>query len=331
MKIHYILTKGGAGGDVYFQRLASAMTNLGHDCLLTFRPKFLEPVYFLNGLFSNKDKQFDLIHSNVECGFAFKKKSIPLVSTVHHIVFNKAYQQYTSSTQKFYHKLLYVYTKKTLGVSDSIVAVSESTRKETERVFGIKNVQVIYNGIDTEIFKPKQGEDLYPGKIKLLFVGNLTKRKGADLLPGIIQQLDNRFILLYTSGLRTKNIFSDDRMIALGKLNQSELVEMYNLCDIAIVPSRLEGFGYSAAEAMACGKPIIATNCSSLPELVTDGKGGFLCEMDNVSDFAKKIDILAADSGLRKLMGEYNRDRVVSKFNISKMSREYQSLYEKLV
>lgn len=53
--------------------------------------------------------------------------------------------------------------------------------------------------------------------------------------------------------------------------------------------SRLEGFGYAVAEAMACEKPVVCTNGSLLPELVVDQKSGFLCEQDNVSDFVKKL------------------------------------------
>lgn len=60
---------------------------------------------------------------------------------------------------------------------------------------------------------------------------------------------------------------------------------MYNFCDILLLPSCREGFGYAVAEAMACGKPVICTNSSSLPELVMEGKGGFLCEQDNIEDF----------------------------------------------
>lgn len=331
MKILYPLIRGGAGGDVYFQRLAYSINNLGHESTLEFYPRVLEFVPFLvSSLFRNRS-QYDVIHSNVECGFAFKTKSKPLVVTAHHMVFNLTYQKYTSPAQKLYHKLLFVYTKKSLSIAASVVAVSESTREEIERVFGIKDIQVIYNGIDTNTFKPIKVKDPYPDKIKLLFVGNLTKRKGADLLPEIMQRLDDRFILFYTSGLRTKKIFSDKRMVPLGRLNLAELVNMYNLCDIVIVPSRLEGFGYSAAEAMACEKPVIATDCSSLPELVVDEEGGFLCEMDNAEEFRQKIEMLAQEEDLRRQMGQHNRERVLAEFDLSSMGEKYHALYEKLV
>lgn len=307
------------------------MNNLGHESTLNFYPTVLEFVPFLVKPFFRNHNLYDIAHSSVEYGFAFKTESKPLVVTAHHVVFNPTYQKYTSPAQKLYHKLLFRYTKKSLSVADSVVAVSESTREDIERVFGIKDIQVIYNGIDTSIFKPIKVKDPYPHKIKLLFVGNLTRRKGADLLPEIMQKLDDRFLLFYTSGLRTKKIFSDSRMVPLGRLNLAELVNMYNLCDMVIVPSRLEGFGYSAAEAMACEKPVIATDCSSLPELVADEKGGFLCEMDNAEDFRQKIEILAQGEDLRLQMGQYNRERVLAEFDLSSMGRKYHALYERLI
>jgi glycosyltransferase involved in cell wall biosynthesis len=331
MKILYPIIKANSGADVYSQRLVKCMSGIGHEGILKSYPQFLSCAPFLISPLSHNLNQYDVIHSNVECGFAFKTESRPLIVTVHHLVFNPAYQKYCSLAQKLYHKMLFIYTKKSLRVADSIVAVSNNTRKEIERVFRIKDVQVIHNGIDTNFFRPMDVQDKHPDKVKLLFVGNLTKRKGADLLPEIMRGLDDRFIIYYTLGLRTKKEFSDSRMIPLGVMTLFELVNMYNFCDIVIVPSRLEGFGYSAAEAMACGKPIVATNCSSLPELVTNEKGGFLCEMDDINDFIQKIKTLANDDKLRRQMGKYNREKVLTEFDVSIMSAKYNALYEKLI
>jgi glycosyltransferase involved in cell wall biosynthesis len=226
------------------------------------------------------------------------------------------------------------YTKKSLNVTDYVVTVSKYSADRVREVFGITNLQVIYNGIDTEIFKSlKSTDEAYPDKIKLLFVGNLTRRKGVDLLPKIMSKLDSRFILFYTTGLRTyKKAFSDSRMFPLSKVPFSDIPKIYNsYCDILVAPSRLEGFGYSVAEAMACGKPVVTTNCSSLPELVDNEKSGFLCEMDNVSDFVAKIKVLAGDRALRETMGKYGREKVVREFNLLKMGTAYAELYNRLI
>ena len=82
---------------------------------------------------------------------------------------------------------------------------------------------------------------------------------------------------------------------------------------------------------MACERPIVATNYSSIPELVIDGKGGFLCEMDNVDDFVDKIGILSKDENLRKKMGIFNRKKVLRDFSIEKMGKSYIKIYKDLI
>jgi glycosyltransferase involved in cell wall biosynthesis len=117
----------------------------------------------------------------------------------------------------------------------------------------------------------------------------------------------------------------------MGRLDLPRLVTAYNRSDIFLSASRLEGFGLSVAEAMACAKPVIATNGSSLPELVVDGKGGFLCRMDDVHDFSDRIRNLAADENLRRTMGTFNRTTAVEKFALGRMAGEYRDLYRSLL
>lgn len=87
-------------------------------------------------------------------------------------------------------------------------------------------------------------------------------------------------------------------------------------------------FGLVAAEAMAWRLPVVATNCSSLPELVDEGKGGFLCGLGDVNEFAAKINLLAENEGLRREMGDYNRDKVERFFTLKRMVAEYQIFFE---
>jgi len=330
MKILYPLIKGGSGGDIYFDILNKYMNNLGISTKMSHYSKILELTPFLIKPFFKDLDNYDIIHSNVEYGFAFKK-NIPLIITVHHLVNNPVYKKYTSLTQKIFHKILYSYIKKSLDSADQIVSVSRNTKKEIERIYEITDVKVIYNGIDNDVFRPLDIQNTvpYPDKIKLFFVGNLTKRKGFDLLPKIMKALDDRFILYYTSGLRSNVRFSNNKMVCVGRLSLFEMVRMYNLCDILIAPSRLEGFGYSVAEAMACGKPIVATNISSFPELVVNEKGGFLCEIDNIQDFVNRINYLADDENLMRKIGRFNRERINTSFSLDRMGKEYVNLYKK--
>jgi glycosyltransferase involved in cell wall biosynthesis len=111
----------------------------------------------------------------------------------------------------------------------------------------------------------------------------------------------------------------------------ADLVDLYNGADIFLFPSRLEGFGYAVGEAMACGKPVVCTDASSLPELVVDEKGGLLCQLDSVDEFSDKVRLLGRDEQLRRTMGEFNRNRIVSHFNISQMGASYGELYRRSI
>lgn len=104
----------------------------------------------------------------------------------------------------------------------------------------------------------------------------------------------------------------------------------YNLCDIFLIPSRLEGLSLSTLEAMSCGKPVIASNCSSFPELIFDGKGGLLFGRDDVMDAVQKIRYLAGESELIKQMGQYNRKRTLEQFTLEQMTQQYLKIYQKL-
>jgi glycosyltransferase involved in cell wall biosynthesis len=105
----------------------------------------------------------------------------------------------------------------------------------------------------------------------------------------------------------------------------------YRQMDILLMPTVREGFGLAVAEAMACGLPVVASNCSSIPELIDDGKGGFLCPIGDVKAFAEKINLLAESPGLRKEMGQYNRARIEKKFTLERMVKEYQKVFSEVL
>lgn len=329
MKVVFKIIQANSGSDVYFKILEQELKARGVEVETYYYPKIFQFFpFFLK--FVDNEITADIIHSNIEYGWVFKKKNIPLVVTVLHIVFEKEFQKHTSLFQKLFHYLiLRPNTKKSLQIANKTIAISKYTQKSVYREFGKrKNIDVIYNGIDPSIFKPINIRPYGDNKFHLLFVGNLIRRKGADLLPKIMQQLGDKYILHYTRGLRSKQpkSFDGDNMIPLGKLSLNSLVKEYNKCDALLLPSRLEGFGYAVVEAMACGKPVIISDNSSLPELI-DNKCGEMFVVSDINSIIRSIKIVAS----KKYDSRYISGRVSYLFSLKRMVFIYKNIYSTVV
>ena len=327
MKVIFKVIKAGSGNDVYFERLSEALKKAHIDSEIEYYSKYFQYVPWLLTVF-NKKSDADIIHSNVEYGWAFKEKNKPLYVTLHHNVFDKEFRKFASFPQKIYHdNILKPNTKKSLDAATKRIAVSNYTKESFIKTFGNYNINVIYNFIDTDKYKPKE-INTNDNRFKLLFVGNLIKRKGADLLPQIMSQLNPKdYVLYYTSGLRTKipKEFNLPNMIPLGKLSEEELIGEYNKCDALLFPTRLEGFGYAVAEAMACGKPVISTNSSSIPEIIEDKINGYLYNVNDVNNFVEEIKSLKTKT--RSEIKIINRKKIITKFSKLIIIKDYAKIY----
>ena len=334
MKIAIDQVRGGSGVDVWAQNLCEGLLKVGVSCNLNLIPGIYQFCPGLIPLRKTTYNNVDVIHSNTWNGYGFKNKT-SLVVTEHLVVHDPVFNPYKTLGQKLFHQQVFKFEKKSLAVADAVTCVSRFAQKQLESVFDYHDSVMIYNGIDISLFKPAivscEHWNIADDKKILFFSGTPSVRKGADLLPKIMDLLGDEYILLIASGTKKGFNWGRDNIQNLGSLTLAELIDIYNLCDIFLFPSRLEGFGLSVAEAMACEKPVVATNGSSLPELVVDGRGGFLCEMDNVKGFADKIKYLASDPQLINQMGHFNRNRVVDKFNLEIMTDTYLNLYRKII
>jgi len=333
MKICIRQIRGNSGTDVWANTLSSGLQRAGHQCVVDLRSILYQFVPADLSLLKN-EKEFGIIHGNSWNAYAFKE-GCPLVVTEHLVVHDPAYNPYRTFPQKIFHHWIYRCEQRSFEAADAVVCVSDYSKEKVEDAFGCSNCKRIYNGIDTDRFSPsgscERPLEIPDNKIVLFFAGNLSTRKGADLLPSIMNQLDDRFILVLASGYQHRTVHENHRIINLGHLNLASLINMYNICDIFLTPTRLEGFGLSIAEAMSCAKPVVATNCSSIPELVVDEKGGFLCEIDDVDMFSKRIRYLSENPDVREQMGKFNRERVLTSFTQSQMVKNYLQLYQSLI
>lgn len=213
----------------------------------------------------------------------FKRKKFKVVYCSH----GWAFLMDTSQTkQKIYSLIERVLSIKT----DLIINISQYEHdKSLEYKLPENKSVVIHNGISlNEGAKTIQSNiELDSTKINLLFVGRFDRQKGLDILLEFFQKYSPSNINLYVIGAQVlsdqKTVTYKDNVKMLGWVNNKEIDEYYKLADSIIVPSRWEGFGLVATEAMKNKKPVIASNRGALPEIVKDGETGFIFDLDDLS------------------------------------------------
>lgn len=334
VKIWLPIIKGSSGIDIFTRRLAEALRRRGITAEVTWYPTQYQFAPFLLQPFAPPPGTH-IIHANSWSGFAFKRAGIPLVITEHHCVFDPRYRPYKSLAQHLFHKaLIWPFETASFRSASAITAVSRFTESSLANTLNIHSARVIYNWVDINAFTPRP-PGVPPGgrPFRLLYVGNLSVRKGTDLLVPIMRKLGSEFELRFTSGLRSmKTAHLTPNMVPLGRLTgEGDLIKAYHDCDALLFPSRFEGFGYAALEAMACGKPVITTKCSALPEVVEDGVTGITCPPDDIGAFVSACRKLADHPEVLYQYGQAARRRAELLFSEETVVPQYTALYEKLV
>ena len=272
---------------------------------------------------------FDVVFDNQSLSWGLlgiQKMGVPVVSVIHHPLHidREADFLIDPSLTKRVQRTLYFPLMMQQAVAprlSKIVTVSEASRTAIEKYFKIpeKDVSVVYNGTDTEIFRPIPGVEK---EADLLFVGRTEDRKkgigtmfeALSMLPDpvTLKIVDGRIPghglvprLIRQYGLE-KRVQIVDRMLTV-----PELVEQYSTAKVAIVPSFFEGFGFPASEAMACGLSVIANAAGALPEVVgTDGHAGRLVPQRDARAMADAMWEILRDPAETDRMGQAARARV---------------------
>ena len=327
-KVWFPAIRCGSGADVFTERLCAALNAQGIRAEITWLPHRAEYAPWSVPV-PKPPAWANVVHINSWLPQRFVPPGLPIVVTVHSSVHDPALLPYKSRLQALYHKhWIHPIEAANLERAHCVVAVSHYTAAQIEASFGIRDIQVIHNGIDCQAFTPiARTEPNHP--FRLLYVGNWSARKGVDLLGPIMERLGNGFLLQYTAdrnGAHTRFRLPPNSA-CLGRLAGKELVRAYQEADALLFPSRLEGFGLVAAEAMACGLPVIAAKTSSLPEVVEDGVTGVLCPQDDVAAFAAQIGRLAENPAAWCAMRQTARQRATSRFDERVMVHRYREIY----
>jgi glycosyltransferase involved in cell wall biosynthesis len=225
---------------------------------------------------------------------------------------------------------------------DRYVANSQATKRvmlESAPWLDESRVALIYNGIDADRFAAATpaGLDLPEGSFTVGYVGRLDPEKGADLVPDawarIADALPDAHLVIAGAGKSEREMrarLGDSPRVRWPGFRR-DVAELMNALDLLIVPSRSEAFGLAAAEAMACGVPVVAARVGGLPEVVIDGEQGVLVPPEDPAALAKAVIALARDPERRAAMGRAGRERVRAAFSLERTLDGYEALLEEMI
>lgn len=229
-----------------------------------------------------------------------------------------------------YKKSIYALVEKILSIpTDKIINISNYEQKQAIRYGLNKNKMImIYNGVEDKINKSSLKLNWDENKINLLFVGRLDRQKGLDLFLDVYDKMKLKNIHLYvigTSVLDNNLPKSTEYVTYLGWVDNKDIDVYYQTCDAVIMPSRWEGFGLVAVEAMRNLKPVIASNVGALPELIKNNTNGYIFDIKN--DKKLKEILLNINKNELQNLGKQARQIYLKKFTDSIFIKNIYKLY----
>jgi len=228
-----------------------------------------------------------------------------------------------------------------LRAADAVIAVSQCTKRDAMRLYGLDEakIRVIYEGVNTR-FRPADSEAIKDVRARyglperfILYVGTIEPRKNLTILLEAYQALRSqgsnfKLVIVGKKGWLYKGFFQRLRELGLegevvfpGFVPDEDLPALYSAANLFVFPSLYEGFGLPPLEAMACGTPVIASNVSSLPEVV--GEAGIMVEPRDVRALAEAMERVLMDN---REVGEKELQQA-ARFSWERAARETLLVY----
>lgn len=234
-------------------------------------------------------------------------------------------------------------------ITDKIVAVSESIKKDIVKHDKINpsKIVVIHNGVDILRFNPEniflnvRGElSINDNDVVVGFVGRLVPAKGLQYLIeaiSIIQlKVENIKLLIVGEGSliyslknKARELGIKESVIFTGK--RRDIPEVLSCIDIFVMPSVAEGLPNSLLEAMAMGKPIVATTVGGIPEIIENEINGLIISPEDPESLASAIKFFIGNKGLAEKLGQAAKEFVLRKYSIKAIAVQWECLYKSLL
>lgn len=312
MNIWMPVISTGTGAEVYTDHLAEGLSRRGHQVTVDKVPHRFQYAPWFSGLRPPKGAQVTLANSWSAAAFA---KGPPLVTVVHHVVHDPEFRSFKSTAQAVFHAtFVKTMERAALQKSSSVIAVSHTTAAAIRAHLADIPVTVIRNGVDTTYFSPDPEQAAPPGRrLRLLYVGKRSRRKGFDLVSDLLRQHADT-VELTVVGTGAEPGMELDGVAELGRLTLPELRTAYRAADFLLFPSRLEGFGLVAAEAMACGCPVLCIDGGAVAEVISAPEGGIAVSINDLPDLLPRALALREDRTRYEALRRSARDRTVREF-----------------
>lgn len=350
----------------------------GYSCDKSFfnkTDKKLSPAFeavYKDILFNIDPINADIVHCHTWythlAGIIAKKAyNIPLVITTHSLEPLRPWKR----EQLGHGYDLSVWIEKTaLEMADMIIAVSEGMKRDIVKLFNVDKdrIKVIYNGIDTNEFKPTLSKDVLvkygidPSIPFVLFVGRVARQKGIIHLVNAIKYINPDVQIVLCAGLpdtkeikvemeegvrkaaahstKRKNIHWLQKM-----LPRDELIVLYSSASVFCCPSIYEPFGIINLESLACSTPVVASAVGGIVEIIRNEENGLLVEFEQYKespfeavnpekfsiDLALSINRILDDNSLRERMGKAGRISAVERFSWENIASKVVDLYKTLL
>lgn len=281
--------------------------------------------------------------SNVYTRLAARLARVPVVlSTVHNSLFD-----YEVSPLR---RRLYVAAERwTSGLADRVVAVSDAVARDLVQRYGLPPARVVTvkNGIDADAFAAARPPaavraelGLGPGDRPIGVAARMTEQKGhahlLDALPAVLARVPAVVCVLIGDGPLRGEL--EARARALGVAGRcrfvgarADVADLVAALEIVALPSRSEGLPFALLEAMALGKPVVATTVGGCPEVVEDGRTGWLVPPGDAGALARAILGLLEDPEAARAMGARGAARVRAEFSLARMVGALETLYATLL
>ena len=290
-----------------------------------------------------KREELDIIHAHYAvphalCAFLAKQMvgdHLKIVTTLHG----------TDITVLGYDPSLSDLIKFGIEQSDVVTAVSNALAVQTYELLDVqKPIQTVYNFVDARIYSRRRNDELRrqygiaPHEKVVIHVSNFRKvKRVCDVVRTfalVVKQVPAKLLLVGDGPEMTvvcrlvKELNLCDHVRFLGK--QENLAELYSISDVKLLLSEKESFGLVLLEAMACRVPCVGTAIGGIPEVIEDGKNGFLCALGDINDAARQTLRLLTDETLRETMGKNACETVYEKFYSERIVAQYEHIYFQL-